>query len=116
MAAIGSAAVSTAPLSHSSEKPCTSDQAASAAPSGSALALGSDECPDAAAELGARGGLGRDERGVGVVVERLVPHHRVVAGMVEGEPHICASGVDELGPCIGQRGRQQRETLRWPAQ
>ncbi len=90
--------MSTASLSHSSEKPCTSDHAASAAPSGSALGVRVAERADAAVEFGSGGRLGGDEVRVGVVVERLVEHHRVVPGVVEREPHVGPRGVDEPRP------------------
>ena len=57
---------------------------------------------DAVRQFGARRILRGDQFGIVGVHQRAVEHHRVVAGMVEGEPNISERGVDEVRP----RGRQ----------
>ena len=60
---------------------------------------------------------GGDQLGVVGVDQRAVEHHRVVAGVVEREPHVRQRGVDEVRPGAGERvgehapalGRQRGE-------
>jgi hypothetical protein len=73
----------TASWSHNSEKPCTTDHAAKAAPAGSGLARRSDSVPTPPGEFGTGGGFGRDE---GSAYSDLVKHHRVMARAVEANP------------------------------
>jgi len=87
----------TASLSHSTENPCTRDHAASWAPAGSACALGSRSVAT--------------PRASSAPEERLVEHHLVVAGVVDGKPHIGQGRIGEMRPGVDERLGQQLKTL-----
>ena len=66
---------------------------------------------DPAGKFGPGSGLGGGQSGVGDVEQRLVEHHLVVAGMLDGKPHVGQGRVGEVAPRVDQRLGQQPKSL-----